>query len=120
VDSRANRFKTNAALAVLATGRSLDVQVLPEPLAGLAELPDSHPDWRVNNLALSAAGITAASPLETRQQRRAAAKALARGLATSGRLKERGAQRMARKTARSMASHDRHKRIAEHVPTSSD
>jgi hypothetical protein len=83
-----------------------------KPLEGL---PDSHPDWRVNNEALRP--IAANSPLETRQQRRAASKALARGLATSGKLKEREARVMERKRRRADEAAARYHSIANHVPS---
>lgn len=77
-------------------------------------LPDSHPDWRVNAAAL--APIAAQSPLETRQQRRGAQKALARGLATAGKLKERENRVMQRKRERANAAARRYDRIKGHVP----
>lgn len=77
--------------------------------------PESSPDWRVNNEALRP--IAANSPLETRQQRRAAAKALARGLATAGKLKEREAQLLEKKRRRADEAAARFQRIANHVPS---
>lgn len=102
----------------MAEGQVVD-EITPEPEAPkenpLDSLPASSTDWRVNNEALRP--IAANSPLETRQQRRAASKALARGLATAGKLKEREERVRAKKRARAEAAHARHTRISNHVPS---
>jgi L-aminopeptidase/D-esterase-like protein len=120
-----------AAVAALAQSKALDIKEPKEhthpadsniqdvPAAPaenpLHSLPDSHPDWRVNSAAL--APIAANSPLETRQQRRAAQKALARGLATAGKLKEREARVQQRRRDRADAAGRRFLRISAHVPS---
>lgn len=110
---------TGSSQVVLAQAMALEIQQAPvaKEASAFDELPQSHPDWRVNEAALYSAGIVQNSPLETRQQRRSAAKALSRGLATAGKLQEREARVKAKKAARAMAAHRRFKRIEAHVPT---
>jgi hypothetical protein len=109
-----------AAVHAMASTKALDTPAAepteaPEPAKPLESLPDSHTDWRVNNEALRP--LAANSPLETRQQRRAASKALARGLATAGKLKEREARLLEKKRRRADEAAARYQRIANHVPS---
>jgi hypothetical protein len=92
------------------------VEVAEEPAPKpLESLPDSHPDWRVNHAALDP--IARQSPLPTRQQRRSAQKALARGLATTGKMKEREERLLEKKRRRADEAAARYDRIRNHVPS---
>lgn len=116
------RFMTLGTSSAAVLGMAMHKAIMNETAAPPEEhkpmdLPDSHPDWRVNNAAL--APIAANSPLETRQQRRAASKALARGLATTGKMKERENRILEKKRKRADEAAQRYLRIARHVPTES-